>query len=133
MLITMCHYKINKRVIKQIRFKKMERTSTVVWKGTLKEGSGTITSQSNALDEAKYAWNTRFENEPGTNPEELLAAAHASCFTMQLNSLLNKAGFKPEVLETSATVTLKDGSITDSHLVVDGNVSGVTEEKFKEL
>jgi len=75
----------------------MKRSSTAVWKGSGKEGKGTISSQSHAIDNAPYAWNTRFENKPGTNPEELIAAAHAGCFTMKLSFLLTEAGFVPGI------------------------------------
>src|ERR1043166_4145884 len=79
--------------------KKMKRSSTAVWNGTGKEGKGNITSQSRAIDHAPYAWGTRFENEKGTNPEELIAAAHAGCFTMKLSFLIGEAGLKSEELE----------------------------------
>src|SRR5438445_11138057 len=97
------------------KMKTMKRTSTVVWHGSGKEGKGIISSQSKALNNAGYAWNTRFEEAKGTNPEELLAAAHASCFTMKLSFLLSDAGYPPETIETASTVTLEEGSITQSH------------------
>ncbi len=111
----------------------MKRTATVVWKGTGKEGNGTISTQSKALDKAHYAWNTRFEEEPGTNPEELLGAAHAACFTMKLSFLLAAAGFVPDTLETTAQVTLEKDAISHSHLSVKGIVPGMSKEKFEEL
>ncbi len=111
----------------------MKRIATVIWKGTGKEGSGTISTQSKALDKVHYAWNTRFENEAGTNPEELLGAAHAACFTMKLSFLLVGAGFIPDTLETTAQVTLEKDTISHSHLSVKGIVPGISKEKFEEL
>jgi osmotically inducible protein OsmC len=111
----------------------MKRTSTVVWHGEGKEGSGQITTQSKALENAHYAWGTRFADDKGTNPEELIAAAHASCFTMKLSFLLNEAGFSADNIETKSTVTLEDSTITESHLVVKAKVNGITEEKFEQL
>lgn len=110
----------------------MKRQSTAIWHGSGKEGTGVVTSQSKALNNASFAWNTRFENEMGTNPEELLAAAHASCFTMKLSSLLSEAGFPPEEIETVSTVTLEEGSITQSDLVVKAKVSEISKELFSE-
>jgi lipoyl-dependent peroxiredoxin len=110
----------------------MKRTSTVIWKGSGKDGSGNITTQSHALDKVPYAWNTRFENKNGTNPEELIAAAHAGCFTMKLSFLLSDAGFKPDVIETTAEITLEKDSISHSHLVIKANVPGISSQKFNE-
>jgi osmotically inducible protein OsmC len=112
---------------------KMKRTSTVVWHGAGNEGSGQITTQSKALQNAPYAWGSRFADEKGTNPEELIAAAHASCFTMKLSFLLNEAGFSAETIETKSTVALEDSTITESHLVVNAKVPGITAEKFEQL
>jgi osmotically inducible protein OsmC len=110
----------------------MKRTTTVIWKGSGKEGSGNITTQSGALDKSPYAWNTRFENGKGTNPEELIAAAHAGCFTMKLSFLLTDAGFKPDTIETTAEVTLEKDAISHSHLKVKANVPGISTQKFEE-
>lgn len=110
----------------------MKRNSTVTWKGSGKEGSGTITTQSKALDKAPYAWNTRFENNPGTNPEELIAAAHAGCFTMKLSFLLQAAGFKAEVIETTSEITMDNDGIKSSHLTVTAEVPGMEKDKFLE-
>ncbi len=110
----------------------MKRSSTVLWKGSGKEGQGRIDSQSGALDNAFYAWNTRFEDEKGTNPEELLAAAHASCFTMKLSFLLSEDGHTPVEIKTTSTVTMEGGLIDQSHLVVKASVPGMTEERFIE-
>lgn len=109
----------------------MKRYSSVIWKGSGKEGSGSISSQSNALNNAQYAWNTRFENEKGTNPEELIAAAHASCFTMKLSFLLSDAGFIPEQIKTTSTVAMSNGAITDSHLSVKAIIPRISREKFE--
>ena len=111
----------------------MKRKATAVWNGTLKEGKGNLSTQSEVLHDTPYSFNTRFENEKGTNPEELVGAAHAGCFTMQLSANLSKEGFSPVTLETEATITLEDGSITKSHLVLKAKVPGVSQEKFEEL
>jgi osmotically inducible protein OsmC len=111
----------------------MKRTSTVVWHGAGKEGSGQITTQSKVLENAHYAWGTRFADDKGTNPEELIAAAHASCFTMKLSFLLNEAGFSADTIETRSTVTLEDSTITESHLVVKAKINGIAPEKFEQL
>jgi osmotically inducible protein OsmC len=91
----------------------MERTASAVWNGSLKEGKGTITTQSSVLSEAPYSFVTRFENGKGTNPEELIAAAHAGCFTMALSAQLGTMNFTPHTLRTSAKVTLEK---MDAHL-----------------
>lgn len=108
----------------------MKRSSTVVWQGAGKEGSGNVTSQSKELNNAFYKYNTRFAEEKGTNPEELIAAAHASCFTMKLSFLLQDAGYISEQIETTSTVTLEGSDITESHLVVNANVPGIQKEHF---
>ncbi len=111
----------------------MKRTATAVWHGTGKEGKGSLTTQSTTLNKTQYSWTSRFEEGIGTNPEELLAAAHAGCFTMKLTFLVGGAGFTPEQLETKCTIHMDNGSIDASHLVVTGKVAGITEEKFAEL
>ncbi|MEO6166855.1 MAG: OsmC family protein [Chitinophagales bacterium] len=110
----------------------MKRTSHAVWNGTGKEGKGTITSQSKVLDHVSYTWRTRFEDVEGTSPEELIAAAHAGCFSMKLSFVLGNAGFTPDSIETSSTVSMADGAINNSHLVVHAKVPGITAEKFQE-
>lgn len=110
----------------------MKRSSTAIWHSSGKEGSGKITSQSKLLNNAFYAWNTRYSEEKGTNPEELLAAAHAGCFTMKLSFLLSDAGYVPEMIETTSTVTLEENTITQSHLVVKAKVPGISEKNFLE-
>ena len=110
----------------------MKRSSTSVWYGSGKEGSGHVSAQSRLFEKASYSYHTRFENEIGTNPEELLAAAHGSCFSMKLSFILNDAGFVPDVIETVCTVTMEKGVITESHLEVKAKVPGISREKFEE-
>ena len=113
------------------------RTATARYEGLGKEGKGWISSQSGVLSEQRYGFGTRFENEPGTNPEELIAAAHAGCFTMALAFALAKEGLTEGTLETTAKVKLdKDGdgfSITRSDLVLEANVPGVDAARFQEI
>jgi osmotically inducible protein OsmC len=108
----------------------MKRSSTAVWQGTGKEGKGHLSSQSGVLDKTQYSFGSRFENGIGTNPEELVAAAHAGCFTMKLSFVLNAAGFTADEIETRCDITLADGSITESHLNVKAKVPGISEEQF---
>lgn len=108
----------------------MKRYATAVWQGTGKEGNGHLSTQSTILDKTQYSFSSRFENGPGTNPEELAAAAHAGCFTMKLSFVLNAAGFTADSLETRCDITLQDGSITESHLNVKATVPGINEEQF---
>lgn len=110
----------------------MKRTATAVWNGSGKEGSGHMTTQSTTLNKTQYSYKSRFEEGVGTNPEELIAAAHAGCFTMKLSFVLGGAGFTPDSIETTSTVTLDNGVITSSHLVVKAKVPGITPEKFTE-
>jgi len=112
----------------------MIRKANAVWNGDLKGGNGTMSAPSGVLDNAAYTFATRFENKPGTNPEELIAAAHAGCFSMALSAELGKAGLKPERVETTAAVTLDtvDGkpTVTRSHLTVTARVPGADRDKF---
>lgn len=110
----------------------MNRYAVAKWYGGGKDGNGNLTMQSGILKEAKYSYKTRFENEPGTNPEELIAAAHSGCFSMKLSFVLNAAGFTPEQIETRCEITLGDGAITKSHLTVKAKVPGIDKEKFEE-
>ena len=110
----------------------MIRHATANWNGSGKEGSGRVTTASNVLNNTPYSYKTRFENEPGTNPEELIAAAHAGCFTMKLSFVLGEAGFTPESLETKCEVTFEGGAVTKSHLTVTGKVPGISREKLNE-
>src|SRR4030081_1230587 len=112
----------------------MKRTAQAHWTGDLKNGTGSLTTASHTLKATPYSFHTRFEDGQGTNPEELLAAAHAGCFTMALSAQLGAAGLKPEKLETTAAITLDkvgDGfSITKSHLDVVARVPGADKAKF---
>ena len=110
----------------------MSRSATAKWHGTGKEGNGTLTTQSGVLKDSNYSFKTRFEEAPGTNPEELIAAAHAGCFTMKLSFVLAAAGFTPDEIETKCEITLSDGAITKSHLTVHAKVPGIDKEKFDE-
>ena len=112
----------------------MVRKASAVWKGSLKEGKGTISSDSGVLSNTPYSFSTRFENAKGTNPEELIAAAHAGCFTMALSAQLGSAGITPESLETTASLTLDKldagWSITKIHLDVAARIPGVDKAAF---
>jgi len=108
----------------------MKRTSNAVWQGSGKEGKGHLSTQSSILSDAQYSFGSRFEEGIGTNPEELIAAAHAGCFSMKLSFVLGEAGFVPDTIETACTITLESGSITNSHLVVKAKVEGISEEDF---
>ena len=114
----------------------MERKATAVWQGGLKDGRGTLTTESKVLSNTPYSFSTRFEGSPGTNPEELLGAAHAGCFSMALSLLLGEAGIKPERIETKATITLEkleaNFTITRSHLEVTVKAPGADPAKFNE-
>lgn len=116
---------------------KINRSGSVVWTGGLKDGKGAITTQSGALSEYPYGFSSRFEGLAGSNPEELIAAAHAACFTMALSLILGEAGFKAERMETSAVVTLEqvaDGfAITASALKLEASIPGVSTDQFEEL
>ena len=115
----------------------MDRSASAVWHGGLKDGKGTLSTQSGTLKEAQYSFTSRFENGTGTNPEELIAAAHAGCFTMALSAQLTDAEMPPETLETTAIVTMEktdDGpTITKIHLVTRAKVPNIEKEKFDEL
>jgi len=115
----------------------MNRSATAVWQGDLKSGNGTMTVPSGVLRDAAYTFATRFESKPGTNPEELIAAAHAGCFSMALSAELGKAGMTPQRIETTAAVSLDtvDGkpTVTKSHLTVRAKVPGADQQKFMEV
>ncbi|WP_158841035.1 OsmC family peroxiredoxin [Polaribacter sp. L3A8] len=109
----------------------MKRITTANWQGSLKEGKGSLSTQSKILDKTNYSFKTRFEEgEKGTNPEELLAAAHAGCFTMSVASILDKKGLTPDKLDTKAILTLKGLDITDIHLSITGAVKGIDADAF---
>ena len=112
----------------------MERKATAVWRGDVRSGRGSLLTESTFLHEAQYSFGTRFENGVGTNPEELLAAAHAGCFAMAVSSQLGKIGLRPERLEATATITFqKVGehfTITKGHLGLSAQVPGASQAKF---
>jgi osmotically inducible protein OsmC len=114
----------------------IKRKGSAVWSGGLKDGKGTVSTQSGVLNQSQYGFNARFENGPGTNPEELLAAAHAGCFTMALSAQLGEAGMTAQKLETTATVSLDkvDGgfAIPAVHLELVATIPGASEQAFQE-
>lgn len=109
----------------------MKRKATAVWKGSGKEGTGNLTTQSTILDNTQYSFNSRFAEGKGTNPEELVAAAHAGCFSMKLSFVLNEAGFTPDEINTECFVTIEDGTVTESALKLRAKVPGISKEKFQ--
>lgn len=116
----------------------MKRKASAVWRGDLKSGRGSISTESTVLKETQYSFGTRFENGPGTNPEELIGAAHAGCFSMALSAELGKAGFKPDSIETTATVNLENHpqtswTVTKIHLETLAKIPGIAPEKFAEI
>jgi osmotically inducible protein OsmC len=110
----------------------MIRNATAVWSGSGKEGNGNLTTASTVLNKTQYSYKSRFEEGVGTNPEELVAAAHAGCFSMKLSFVLGEAGFTPESLQTKCEITFENGVVTKSHLIVEGKVPGISEDKFQE-
>ena len=108
----------------------MKRNATAVWQGTGKEGKGHLTTQSTTLDKTQYSFKSRFEDGVGTNPEELVAAAHAGCFTMKLSFVLQEAGFTADNIETKCDIDLVDGAIASSHLTVNATIPNITKEQF---
>jgi osmotically inducible protein OsmC len=115
----------------------MERSASAIWHGDLKKGTGALTTQSHVLNDTPYSFHSRFEEAAGTNPEELIAAAHAGCFTMALSSQLTSAEFPPSTIETKATVTMEttdDGpTITKIHLSTHATIPGIEKAMFDEL
>jgi len=111
----------------------MKRNATAVWQGSGKEGKGHLTAQSGILDKTQYSFTSRFEEGIGTNPEELVAAAHAGCFTMKLSFNIDGAGFTADTLETKCVITLENGVVTTSQLTLNAKVPGIPQDKFDEL
>lgn len=111
----------------------MVRTSKANWQGSGKEGKGVLSTQSGVLDNNQYSYLSRFEEGIGTNPEELIAAAHAGCFSLKLSFVLGAAGFTPDSIDTKCEITLDAGVITKSHLIVTAKVPTITKEKFAEV
>lgn len=113
----------------------MNRTASAAWTGSLKEGKGSISTQSGVLSEAQYSFSTRFENGKGTNPEELIAAAHAGCFTMALSAQLGTMNFTPQSIRTTATVLLEKleagWTISKIHLDVTAQIAGISAAAFE--
>ena len=110
----------------------MIRNATAVWQGSGKEGKGHLTTANKVLNQTQYSFHSRFENGEGTNPEELVAAAHAGCFSMKLSFILGEAGFKPDNIETKCEITFENGAVTKSHLIVNATVPGIDDAKFQE-
>lgn len=111
----------------------MKRSAKAVWKGTVKDGSGLLTTQSTTLNDTQYSFKSRFDEGVGTNPEELLAAAHAGCFTMKTSALLSEAGFIPESLETDCKISFVDGKIALSELTLTAKVPAISEDDFQKI
>lgn len=111
----------------------MKRRATAIWQGGGKDGKGHLTTQSTVLNKTQYSYTSRFEQGIGTNPEELVAAAHAGCFSMKLSFNLNEAGFTPDQLETTCEINFENGVLTESHLILTATVKGIDKAKFAEL
>jgi osmotically inducible protein OsmC len=109
----------------------MKRTANAIWNGSGKDGKGTLSTQSSTLKNAQYSYKSRFEDGVGTNPEELIAAAHAGCFAMKLSFVLQGLGITAESLDVQDEITLDNGAITNSHLILKAKVPGITSEQFK--
>lgn len=111
----------------------MKRHATAHWEGSLKEGAGKLTTQSTVLNNTQYSFKTRFEDGNGTNPEELVAAAHSGCFTMQLTAYINEAGYEVNSIETKCDIDFQNGSIVGSHLSVVAKVAKISTDEFQQL
>ena len=111
----------------------MKRKAQAHWQGTGKDGKGHLTTQSNVLNKTQYSFSSRFEQGIGTNPEELVAAAHSGCFTMKLAFILQAANLTPKDLITDCVITLEDGAITSSELKLIATVDGVSDEEFAKM
>lgn len=111
----------------------MSKYANAEWQGTAKEGKGTISTETKTLNNAPFTFASRFgEAKDGTNPEELVAAAHAGCFSMKFSLVLNEAGFTPDKIQTKCDITFGNGAISKSHLTVTAKVPGISKEKFDE-
>ena len=108
-----------------------KRNATATWTGPGKTGKGNVSTHSGVLKSHQYSYSSRFEEGTGTNPEELIAAAHAGCFSMKLSFILGAAGFEPTSIDTSCAITLENGTITNSHLKVTAQVPGISDEAFQ--
>jgi lipoyl-dependent peroxiredoxin len=109
----------------------MKRKATAIWKGSGKEGKGVLSTQSSVLNNTQYSASSRFENGIGTNPEELVAAAHAGCFAMKLGFVLQEAGFTADELKVEGNITIDNGTITQAHLVLNAKIPGISKDKFQ--
>ncbi len=110
----------------------MKRTANALWIGSGKDGKGTLTTQSSTLNKTQYSYKSRFEEGVGTNPEELVGAAHAGCFAMKLSFVLQGIGLTADSLDVQSEITLDNGAITLAHLTLKAKIPGITEEQFKE-
>src|ERR1700684_34564 len=122
--------------VPQMKGKFMKRKASAVWKGDLKTGKGSISTESGVLKETQYSFSTRFENGVGTNPEELIAASHAGCFSMAFSAELGKAGFTPDSIETTAVVTLDmhdKPTVSKIHLTTKAKIPNIDKAKFDEI
>ncbi|PWA07330.1 OsmC family peroxiredoxin [Flavobacterium psychrotolerans] len=111
----------------------MKRNATAVWHGSLKEGFGQLSTQSTTLTNTQYSFKSRFEEGVGTNPEELIAAAHAGCFTMQLSAYISEAGYVIESIETQCEINLVESTIVTSHLTVHAKINAISNDSFQEF
>lgn len=109
----------------------MKRTSTSIWEGTIKDGKGTLSTASGVLKDAQYSYKTRFEEGQGTNPEELIAAAHSGCFNMKLSAILSEANYQPEKLETTCEIEFEDGKIKKSFLRLKARIPNIDQDEFE--
>jgi lipoyl-dependent peroxiredoxin len=109
----------------------MKRTAAAHWAGSGKEGHGHLSTPSTVLHETQYSFNSRFAEGIGTNPEELVAAAHAGCFSMKLSFVIGEAGFTPDTIDTRCEITFENGTITRSHLIVQASVPGMSADQFE--
>lgn len=108
----------------------MKRSAKAIWTGSGKEGKGTLSTQSTVLNQTQYSFNSRFAEGVGTNPEELVAAAHAGCFSMKLSFVLGEAGFTPEEIQTDCYINFEDGAIVESRLVLKAKIPGISKDQF---
>lgn len=111
----------------------LKRSASAHWEGSLKDGAGSVSTQSGTLKDTQYSFKTRFEDGVGTNPEELVAAAHAGCFTMQLSAFIGEEGFTIQSLDTNCVIVMEGGTITKSELTVKAKIDGIDDAKFQEL
>jgi len=109
----------------------MKRSAKAIWNGSGKDGKGVLSTQSTVLNKTQYSFNSRFAEGVGTNPEELVAAAHAGCFSMKLSFVLGEAGFTPEEIITDCFINFENGAIIESHLVLKAKVPGISKDKFE--